>query len=186
MRGRDEDTGEFLAPSRSEQRRAALDVLALGERLATLTPTQLAKLPVPESLLPHIADTRRMTAHGARKRQVAFLAKQMRREDDETLEAIRDALDEKGEAARRETAAMHRVEAWRERLLDEGDAALGALLDEHPTADRQHLRQLVRNALEERKRNKPPRAYRELFRELRGLLLGGDDMDGADDGEDGS
>src|SRR3546814_18225113 len=84
MRRRDEDTGEFLAPSRSEQRRAALDVLALGERLAGLTPTQLAKLPVPESLLPHIADTRRLTAHGAPKRQVAFLATQMRPEAAET------------------------------------------------------------------------------------------------------
>lgn len=186
MRGIDEDTGEYRGDSRSQQRREALEVLALGEQLVALTDAQLAKLPIPEHLLPHILDTRRITSHIAHKRQLAYLAKQMRREDDETLEAIRDALDEKGEAARRETAAMHRVEAWRERLLDEGDAALGALLDEYPTADRQHLRQLVRNALEERKRNKPPRAYRELFRELRGLLLGGDDMDGADDGEDGS
>ena len=170
MRGRDEDTGEFLAPSRSEQRRAALDVLALGERLATLTPTQLAKLPVPESLLPHIADTRRMTAHGARKRQVAFLAKQMRREDDEVLDAIRDALDAGGDAARRETALMHRAEAWRERLLAEGDEALSAFVEAHPDADRQRLRQLVRSTLEERTRNKPPRAFRELFREVKELL----------------
>ena len=170
MRGRDEDTGEFLAPSRSEQRRAALDVLALGERLATLTPTQLAKLPVPESLLPHIADTRRMTAHGARKRQVAFLAKQMRREDDEVLDAIRDALDAGGETARRETALMHRAETWRERLLAEGDEALSAFVEAHPDADRQRLRQLVRSTLEERTRNKPPRAFRELFREVKELL----------------
>ncbi len=170
MRGRDEDTGEYLAPSRSEQRRAALDVLALGERLAGLTPTQLAKLPVPESLLPHIADTRRMTAHGARKRQVAFLAKQMRREDDETLDAIRDALDAGGEAARRETALMHRAETWRERLLAEGDAALSEFVEAYPAADRQRLRQLVRSVLEERARNKPPRAFRELFREVRELL----------------
>lgn len=170
MRGRDEDTGEYLAPSRSEQRRAALDVLALGERLAGLTPTQLAKLPVPESLLPHIADTRRMTAHGARKRQVAFLAKQMRREDDEVLDAIRDALDAGGEAARRETALMHRAEDWRERLLAGGDEALTQLLEEHPGADRQQLRQLLRQALEERARNKPPRAFRELFRAVKELL----------------
>ena len=185
MRGIDEDTGEYRGDSRSQQRREALEVLALGEQLVALTDAQLAKLPIPEHLLPHILDTRRITSHIAHKRQLAYLAKQMRREDDETLEAIRDALDEKGEAARRETAAMHRVEAWRERLLDEGDAALGALLDEYPTADRQHLRQLVRNALEERKRNKPPRAYRELFRELRGLLVDGDTAD-ADADEDDS
>ncbi|MFP7721903.1 ribosome biogenesis factor YjgA [Lysobacter sp. A3-1-A15] len=189
MRGIDEDTGEYRGDSRSQQRREALEVLALGEQLVALTDAQLAKLPIPENLLPHILDTRRITSHIARKRQMAYLAKQMRREDDETLEAIRDALDEKGDAARRETAAMHRVENWRERLIDEGDVALGELLEEYPSADRQHLRQLVRNTLEERKRNKPPRAYRELFRELRGLLLGGASAESGDEdageGEDG-
>ena len=181
MRGKDEDTGEFLSPSRSQQRRDALDVLALADTLTGLEPGRLAKLPVPEHLLPHIADTRRITTHIAPKRQLAFLAKQMRREDDEVLDAIRDALDAGGEAARQETALLHRIERWRDRLLDEGDAALGELLDEHPQADRQKLRQLVRNALDERARSKPPRAFRELFRELRELLgAGGEGTPGGD------
>src|SRR5690606_21391331 len=92
MRGKDEDTGEFLSPSRSQQRREALDVLALADTLTELEPGRLAKLPVPEHLLPHIAEARRITSHIAHKRQLAFLAKQMRREDDEVLDAIRDAL----------------------------------------------------------------------------------------------
>jgi len=178
MRGRDEDTGDYLGPSRSEQRRAALDVLALGQQLVGLSTAQLAKLPIPEDLLPHIAEARRITSHVAHKRQLAFLAKQMRREDDATLDAIRDALDAGGEAARRETAQLHRVEAWRERLIADGDAALSELLAEHPQADRQHLRQLVRNAIDERNRNKPPHAFRELFRELRELI---DEPDGTED-----
>jgi ribosome-associated protein len=188
MRGRDEDTGEFLSPSRSQQRRDALEVLALGEKLVSMTEAQLAKLPVPESLLPHIRECKRITAQIAHKRQLQYLAKQMRRESDEALEAIRDALDEKGDAARREVAAMHRVETWRERLIEGGDAALAQLLDEHPAADRQLLRQLVRNTLEERKRNKPPRAFRELYRELRELLLQGEDAlaDDERDAEAGS
>lgn len=173
MRGRDSDTGEFLAPSRSAQRRAALDVLALGQKLSALTDAQLARLPIPEGLLPHIVETRRITSHVAHKRQLAFLAKQMRREDDAALDAIRDALDEHGESARRETALMHRVETLRERLLADGDAALADLLAEHPQADRQHLRQLVRNAVDERNRNKPPHAFRELYRALRELLSQG-------------
>jgi ribosome-associated protein len=179
MRGRDEDSGDYLGPSRSEQRRAALDVLALGEKLVALSEAQLAKLPIPEDLLPHIRDAKRITSHVAHKRQLAFLAKQMRREDDEALDAIRDALDVGGEAARRETATLHRVEAWRERLIVDGDAALAELLGEHPGADRQHLRQLVRNAVDERNRNKPTHAFRELFRELRELLLQSDDDEDA-------
>lgn len=170
MRGRDEDTGEFRGESRSTQRRDALEVLALGETLVALSEAQLARLPIPEDLLPHIADTKRITSHGARKRQLAFLAKHMRREEDDTLHAIRDALSKDGDAARRETASLHRVEALRDQLLgDEGDAALTALIDAHPQADRQKLRQLVRNTHDERKRNKPPHAFRDLFRELREL-----------------
>ncbi len=170
MRGKDFETGEFLSPSRSQQRREALEVLELARQLSELTPQQIARLPVPDSLIPHIDDTRRIPSHGAHKRQLQFLAKQMRREDDETLEAIRDALDSSGESARLETAMLHRAEAWRERLMADGDAALTELLDEYPHADRQHLRQLARNAHEEKLRNKPPHAFRDLFRELRAVL----------------
>ena len=193
MRGRDEDTGEFLSPSRSANRRAALDVLELGEQLVALSAAQLARLPIPDEVMPHIRETQRITSYGARKRQLAFLAKQMRRQDDAVLDAIRDAMSKDGDAARRETAAMHRVEALRDALLgDDGDAAMTALLDEHPHADRQKLRQLVRNTHEERKRNKPPHAFRELFRELRELMAqdaasADDDAQDAfdDEGEDG-
>ena len=180
MRGRDDETGEFFSPSRSQQRRAALDVLELGEQLAALSAAQLDRLPIPEELLPHILETQRITSYGARKRQLAFLAKQMRRQDDEALDAIRDAMSKDGDATRRETAAMHRVEALRDTLLgDDGDAAMTDLLAAHPDADRQKLRQLVRNIHDERKRNKPPRAFRELFRELRELMAQGEDA--ADD-----
>lgn len=170
MRGKDEESGEFLSPSRSQQRREALDVLALAQQLATLDEGRFRKLPIPEHLHPHFDDTRRVTSHIARKRQMAFLAKQLRREDDEVLDAIRDALDAGGEAARQDTALLHRAEAWRERLLDEGDAALSAFLDACPGVDRQHLRQLARNAADERKRGKPPHSQRELFREVRDAL----------------
>ncbi|WP_102944480.1 ribosome biogenesis factor YjgA [Stenotrophomonas sp. VV52] len=171
MRGRDEETGEFLDISRSQNRRDALDVLALGEKLVSLTPAQLARVPVPEDLLPHIAEAKRITAHIAHKRQLAFLAKHMRREDEATLDAIRDALDVNSETSRREVAALHRAEDWRERLLKDGDKALSTLLEEYPQADRQQLRTLVRNAQAERAKNKPPRAFRELYQVLRALFV---------------
>jgi Uncharacterized protein conserved in bacteria len=66
-------------------------------------------------------------------------------------------------------------------LLTDGDQALADLLDEFPTADRQKLRQLVRNALDERAKNKPPRAFRELFREVRDVLSAADVRDTDED-----
>ncbi|MCL6714094.1 ribosome-associated protein [Pseudomonas sp. R2.Fl] len=170
MRGRDPETGEFYSPSRTQQREEALEVRSLAEQLVALPPARLAKLPIPEDLMPHILETQRITSHIAHKRQLQYLAKQMRREDDEVLAAIRDAMDEGGDAARREAAQLHRAEHWRERLLADGDNALAELLEEFPQADRQRLRQLIRNAGEERAKNKPPHAFRELFREVRELL----------------
>ncbi|WP_442683839.1 ribosome biogenesis factor YjgA [Stenotrophomonas sp. JC08] len=189
MRGRDEETGEFFSESRSQNRREALEVLALGETLVSLTPAQLARLPIPEDLLEHIEYSKRITAHGARKRQLAFLAKQMRREEDATLEAIRDALEANSATSKRSVALMHRIERWRERLLAEGDAALAELLEEFPDGDRQQLRTLVRNALAEQAKNKPPRAFREIFQVLRelmepSLIAGGDAAEAEDIGDD--
>lgn len=181
MRGRDPETGEFYGPSRSQQREGALEIRSLAEQLVALPAAQLARLPIPEDLMPHIVETQRITSHIAHKRQLQFLAKQMRREDDAVLEAIRDAMDVDGDAARRETARLHRAEQWRDRLLADGDAALTDLLVEYPGADRQRLRQLARNAVDERAKNKPPHAFRELFRELRDLFADAGEPPAEDD-----
>ncbi|PJJ98139.1 hypothetical protein CO615_08965 [Lysobacteraceae bacterium NML75-0749] len=180
MRGRDQETGEYFSPSRSEQRRAALDVLALAHVLVAKTQAELAKLPMDEMLQAHVLEAKRITSPIARKRAVAFLAKQMRKQDEDVLEAIREALDANSEGSRRQVALMHRAEGWRTRLLEGGDEALATFLAEHPEADRQRLRQLLRNAQEESRLNKPPRAFRELYRLIHEALSGGDGSE-ADD-----
>ena len=161
---------ELLPPSRSQLRRDALDVFKLAEALAALSESQLVRVPLADDLRAEVLRTRAITSNIARKRQTQFLAKQLRNAGEDDIEPIRRALSQDREKAHRETAEAHRIETWRDRLLDEGDDVLGELLALHPAADRQHLRQLVRNAQAERKANKPPHAYRELFRELRELF----------------
>lgn len=156
------------APSRGERRREALDVLALAHALADLSDAQLARMPMADDLRELVATTRAVRQHIARKRQVAFLAKQLRRREDE-LAPIRAALDHDRLAERAQTARLHRAETWRDRLLREGDQALTDFLAEHPAADRQQLRALLRRAHDEAARGKPPAAARELFRLLRDL-----------------
>ena len=177
------DTDSDEGPSRSQRRREALDVLALASRLVEQNEADLARLPLSDELRALVRESQRITQQIARKRQLAFLAKNLRREDTELLETLRHALEHDKADARRETAALHRVEAWRERLIDEGDSALAELISTHPTADRQHLRQLARNAKDERLHNKPLHAYRELFRELRELI---DEVQGTGNGEQGT
>jgi ribosome-associated protein len=155
-------------PSRTQQRREALAVLALANQLVELPPSRLARLDLPEEVREEIANVRRISSHIARKRQLAFLAKKMRRHEDAVFDAVRAELGENRERRRQETAAMHRLEALRERLLEDDEAA-ATLIAEHPAIDRQHLRSLVRQARSERAADKPPRAYREIFQLLKDL-----------------
>jgi ribosome-associated protein len=81
---------------------------------------------------------------------------------------IREALDAVKGASAIENARQHRLEQLRERLLDD-EAVLTEIGVAHPGADLTRLRQLRRNALKDRDEGRPPRAYRELFRQLREL-----------------
>ena len=165
----DDPDSEELGPSRSQRRRDALAVFDLGRALVELTEAQLQQVPLSDELRDLVMDSRRITQQIARKRQLQFLAKHLRRREDE-LPAIRAALDHDRADQRRETARLHRAEAWRDRLVAEGDEALDQLVAENPGADRQRLRQLARRAREDQVANKPPAAARELFRILRELL----------------
>ena len=163
------DTDQISEPSRSARRREALDVLAFAKQLVELPPSRVAKLDLPDDVAEEIANVRRITSHIARKRQLGHLAKLMRAHNEEALAAARATLANDREAGARDAAATHRLEALRERLLNEGDAALSELISKHPDLDRQHLRALVRQVRCEREANKPLHAYRELFRVLREL-----------------
>ena len=185
MRGRDHETGEFLDESRSAKRREALDVLAMAGKLMDTGHAALALLPMPEELRALVVDSQRIRSNIARKRQTQWLAKQMRREDDAVLDTLRAALEHTKEDARREAAALHRVEHWRLKIVDGGDAGLAEFITLYPMADRQQLRTLARNAKAERLANKPPHSFREIFRVLRDLMAEADegrgDADAIDD-----
>ena len=166
-------------PSRTQKRRDALAVLVLAQQLVDLQPSRLAKLPLPDDVRHEIDVTRRTPSHGAKKRQLAFLAKVMRRYDEDDFAAVRAELGENREKQRQETAAMHRLEAMRDRLVAEDEAALSELIAEHPQVDRQHLRSLVRQArIEKDTPNKPPKAYREIFQLLKDLAQKDDSDEG--------
>lgn len=168
-----DDPDHDYGPTRSQQRREALAVLALATQLSELPPSKLARAELPEDVMREIDALRRINSHIARKRQLGFLAKVMRRHDDETFDAARAMLGENRDQQRKETATMHRLEALRERLL-ESDEALQEFINQHPAIDRQHVRSLIRQARVERDTNKPPRAYREIFQLLKEAASTGD------------
>jgi len=149
--------------SKTQQKRAMLELRALGVALVDLPHVQLAAMKLPESLAVAVAAARGMTKHGARRRQLQLIGKLMRNIDPDPIREQLAAL--RGQSAQA-TAQHRRLEDWRARLLDDDDA-LTAFAAEFPKADLQALRAAIRNARREQAAAKPPRAYREMFRLLR-------------------
>ncbi|WP_286237285.1 ribosome biogenesis factor YjgA [Neptuniibacter halophilus] len=153
-------------PSKTEVKRQMHALQELGERLTRLNKDQLGKLELSDTLHNAIEEFHRIKSNGARKRHLQYIGKVMRNEDAEQIEQG-IGLFEAGHQAH--TQVFHRLEQWRDRLINEGNSALQAYINEHPSADVQHLRQLIRNAQKEQQQEKPPASARKLFKYLRDI-----------------
>jgi len=173
------DEEEDLGPSKSAMKRASKALQDLGAELAELGKERLAKVPIDEDLRDAVKDYQRFTAHEAKRRQLQYIGRLMRNVDPEPIRAALDAF--KGVSAV-ETAKMHRLENMRTALLED-EKFLHSIAECYPGADLQQLRVLRRNAIKEKEQNKPPRAYRELFRLLREIEEGAATRDDELEGE---
>ncbi|MFO7649005.1 MULTISPECIES: ribosome biogenesis factor YjgA [Halomonas] len=151
-------------PSKSQLKREMHALQALGEAIIAMTPAERARFPLSDDMLAAVEETSRVRSHEGRRRHMQYVGKVMRRED---LEAIKAVYAEIEQETLRRDHAFHRLEKWRDRLLEEGDAAVEAFIADFPDVDRQALRQLIRNAQRERERGKPPASARKLFRLIR-------------------
>jgi ribosome-associated protein len=152
--------------SKSQFKREMIALQDMGEELVRLSAEQLAKLPLSDELREAICAAQSMHARGARYRQMQYIGRLMREVDPAP---VQDALDTLRNKHSRATALLHRLEKWRDELIAGDNEALEEVVAAFPAADRQHLRQLIRNAQKEKEAGKPPKANRELFRYLRGL-----------------
>lgn len=155
------------APSKSALKREMTARQALGEALCSLSTRELARMPIDDAdLLEAIRESAQISHHSAQRRHRQYIGKLMRRIDPAPIRAALYALY--GER-REDAAAFRELEKLRDTLLARGDEALGDVLARFPTADRQHLRQLTREARREIEAERPPAASRRLFRYLREL-----------------
>lgn len=155
--------GEPEPPSKGELKRRAQAAQELGEQLIEAPDALLDGLQLPEKLLDAILLARRITSYSALVRQRLFIGKLLRQLDDGP---IRAALDARAQARSVDVRAFRRTEAWRDRLLREGELALADFLAECPGADPRVLARLLAEARSEAAANAPPRARRQLFRAL--------------------
>ncbi|WP_407275044.1 ribosome biogenesis factor YjgA [Halothiobacillus sp. DCM-1] len=150
-------------PSKSERKREAEAARDLGERLLALPESALGEFPLSDNLRAALREARRITAHGARRRQLQYIGKLMRQQD---LPAIEAALSRIDPDDPHNVRVQHEAERWRNRLLND-PAALTAFIEAYPSVDAQVLRQVLRQVQKEQAEQKPPRDFRVLFRVLR-------------------
>ena len=162
-----DDSFDETPVSKSQRKREAHALQALGKALVNLNTSALNQIPLPVDLRHAIEEAQRLHQHGALKRQLQYIGKLLRQCE---VEPIQAAYEKVTNSYRQDVEQHHKLEQWRDRLLSEGDQALEELLAEHTDVDRQHLRQLIRTANQEAAKGKPPKAARELFRYLRDLF----------------
>ncbi len=160
------ETEDNTLLSKSQRKRDAQAVLDLSKTIVELGNKLFTNLKLPDQIREAAVLARNIDAYGGRKRQIHYLGKLMRKIDLEDIRAQLQAIEDSAETSKH----LHkRLEFWRDRLIDEGDSALADLLEHRPQADRQSVRQLIRNAQRERDKNQSSKSARALFQYLKTL-----------------
>jgi ribosome-associated protein len=150
-------------PSKSQKKRDANALKALGVKLISLPATTLDKLPLSIQLRQAIDEAKSIKSHGAVRRQSQLIGKLIRTSDPEPIiEAYNHLLAE----SNAKTAEFHDLECWRDDLIANGKEALTRFIAQYPQTEVQTLRHLIKKTLEEK-----PGAAKALFRYLRDVCL---------------
>lgn len=169
---------DLRPPSKSQLKRDSTRLQELGARLVALSPQRLKQLPLSENLYIALRDAQRITAHEAKRRQMQLVGKLMR---DAHIDPIQAQLAEWEGDSQEQIAAFHKLERWRDKLL-ESDDNFTKFMNLYPAADAQHLRTLIRGARKEQAANaallqgqEPQRKqFRSLFQEIKRLQTDAD------------
>jgi ribosome-associated protein len=156
-----------IRPNKTQIKREVKALNDLGKELIAMPDSALKKVPISETMRFEIKDGKRFT-RGALQRQLRRIAALMQHED---VEAIQQEIARQKAPSKQQTAEFHQLEQWRDRLIAGDEKLLTELIDQYPVIDRQHIRQLVRNAGLELKKEKPPRSARALFKYLTQIKL---------------
>ena len=166
-----DENGEIVyyavRPNKTQIKKEIAELFALGEEMSELSPALINSLELPENIDKAVHEVADMPHKGARKRLLKYIAGQLHKIDVTDIKEKLARIKNKSAHAVRE---HHLAERWRDTLIAEGNEALTDFLDEYPHADRQQLRQLIRNAQKEAAAAKPPKSSRLLYRYLKNLL----------------
>ncbi|HLU08014.1 MAG TPA: ribosome biogenesis factor YjgA [Woeseiaceae bacterium] len=159
-------------PSKSARKREHLALQSLGEKLIPLELSELEQLPLHEPLLQAVVHAKKIRSRSALRRQRQLIGKLMREADAESIEASLQKLGRQDQLSRE---AFREAERWRDRLVDEGSAAVTefSVQTGYPEARvAALLRELEAAGSEPAKRAVRRRIFREVYKVLAGTRAG--------------
>jgi ribosome-associated protein len=163
-----------VRPNKTHIKKEMAVLFTLGEEMSALSTAHIKSLDLPEIIDKAVIEVAKMPHTGARKRLLKYIAGQLHKIDVEPiLEKLARITNKSAHAVREHHIAEH----WRDKLIAEGNEALTEFLYEYDYADRQQLRQLMRNAQKEAEAAKPPKSSRLLYRYLKSLLTLEDELE---------
>ncbi|MCB1644108.1 MAG: DUF615 domain-containing protein [Pseudomonadales bacterium] len=151
-------------PSKSQKKRDMQSMRDMGARLVEFPDEHLLTIPYPD-IISAVQACRKITKGNARKRQIQYIGKLISKLDPEPVRQLIDRFDASSQA---HVLHFHKLEQWRERLISEDPDVMSEIITGIPDIDRQHLRQLVRHAIQEREQDTgSPVHFRKLFQYLK-------------------
>ena len=128
--------------SKSQHKKKALELQALGEKLTGFNLSDLDRLPLPEKLKSAILEFKNLpNSHGAKKRQLQYIGKLMRYcEKSEIEQAILELCSSPKQEKSKSELTIHLCNL----ILDKGDKGINQILNKHSSLERQRLRGLYR------------------------------------------
>ncbi len=184
MREKDED-GYALRPNRTAAKRDINSLRTVAEMLVDLPVGKFEKLKLDPDLTTAINASRQMQK-SALQRQIRFIIGIMKNYEQDDILKIQQQYEIMMLPIKKENTALHRLEDWRDKLIKGDNELLEKLVSQYG-ADRQYLRQLVRNINKELKKQEAddkgsddadkgdkkrmPKTARVLFKHLQELIV---------------
>lgn len=178
----DED-GYSIRPNKTQIKKDIESLRTLAEILVELPVGKFEKLSVDKELAVAVVAARKMKK-SAMQRQLRFIIGILKNYEDNDVLKIQRQYEMMMLPQQQENKALHQLEEWRDKLIAGDNALINKMVEEYD-ADRQYLRQLIRNINKEQKQqdvkdNTPiemgdkkrlPKTARVLFKYLQELSI---------------
>ena len=153
--------------SKTERKRESDRLQQVGEQLMNMKPADLNRLPLSDRLRRAIDASKQISAHEARRRHAQFVGRVMREDSGDQVELAMEELNN--------PYRLRWLMDWQEKLyaldnIKQSEALVQEMIARYEHGDRQHLRNLTRNALTARVDDEADNNAKDKFKRERRKL----------------